>query len=93
MRKTKEDAEKTRQHIIDAGIKVFSKKLYSVVNMCDIAKEAGFTRGAIYWHFKNKSELFMEIHNRVVSEIEIIVNASIAQGVTLKERTFSILKI
>jgi len=78
--------------IIEAGIKVFSKKWYAVVNMSDIAKEAGVTRGAIYWHFKNKAELFREIHNLVIKEIEIIVNASIAQGETLKERTFSILK-
>lgn len=91
MRKTKEDAEKTRQDIIDAGIRVFSRKLYAVVNMSDIAKEAGVTRGAIYWHFKNKSDLFMEIHNLVVKEIEIIVSSSITQGITLKDRTFSIL--
>ena len=92
MRKTREDAEQTRMDIIEAGIKVFSQKWYAVVNMSDIAKEAGVTRGAIYWHFKNKAELFREIHNLVVKEIEIIVNASIAQGETLKERTFSILK-
>ncbi len=92
LRKTKEDAEKTRQDIINAGISVFSRKWFAIVNMCDIAREAGVTRGAIYWHFKNKAELFIEIHNLVVKEIEIIINDSIAQGITLKERTFSILK-
>ncbi|MDX9801450.1 MAG: TetR family transcriptional regulator [Spirochaetia bacterium] len=91
MRKTRLDAEKTKQDIIDAGIKIFSSKLYAVVNMSDIAKEAGVTRGAIYWHFKNKRDLFMEIHNLVVKEIETIVSSSITQGITLKERTFSIL--
>jgi TetR/AcrR family acrAB operon transcriptional repressor len=91
LRKTRLDAEKTKQDIIDAGIKIFSSKLYAVVNMSDIAKEAGVTRGAIYWHFKNKRDLFMEIHNLVVKEIETIVSSSITQGITLKERTFSIL--
>lgn len=91
LRKTKEDAEKTRQDIIEAGINVFSKKWYAIVNMSDIAKEAGVTRGAIYWHFKNKAELFREIHNIVAGEIETIVRQSLAQGTTLKERTFSIL--
>ncbi len=92
MRKTKEDAEKTRQDIIDAGINVFSHKWYAVVKMSDIAKEAGVTRGAIYWHFKNKAELFREIHRLVVEEIEKIINNSLTQGSTFKERTFSILK-
>ena len=39
----------------------------------DIAKAAGVTRGAIYWHFKNKSELFSAMVNRVSLPIEEMV--------------------
>ena len=90
MRKTKEEAEKTKQALIDAGIDIFSRKLYPDVNISEIAKKAGVTRGAVYWHFKNKAELFMEIHEYVEKEIVKIVEGAIVKGNTIYERTFSI---
>ncbi|EKT65003.1 multidrug efflux transporter transcriptional repressor AcrR [Providencia burhodogranariea] len=57
-RKTKQQAEETRQEILDAAIKTFSERGVSSTSLADIAKAAGVTRGAIYWHFKNKVDLF-----------------------------------
>lgn len=56
-RKTKQQAEETRQEILDAAIKTFSERGVSATSLADIAKAAGVTRGAIYWHFKNKVDL------------------------------------
>ena len=81
MRKTKEEAEKNKNRpLIDAGIDIFSRKLYPDVNISEIAKKAGVTRGAVYWHFKNKAELFMEIHEYVEKEIVKIVEGAIVKG-------------
>lgn len=60
-RKTKEDAFITRQRIINVAIREFSTQGFSSTSLADIASAAGVTRGAIYWHFKNKEELFNEI--------------------------------
>lgn len=60
-RKTKEDAFITRQRIINVAISEFSTQGFSSTSLADIASAAGVTRGAIYWHFKNKEELFNEI--------------------------------
>jgi len=60
-RKTKQQALATRQHILDVAMRLFSQQGVSATSLADIAKSAGVTRGAIYWHFKNKSELFSEI--------------------------------
>lgn len=60
-RKTKQQALETRQHILDVAIRLFSQQGVSATSLADIAKAAGVTRGAIYWHFKNKSDLFNEI--------------------------------
>ena len=90
LRKTKEEAEKTKQALIDAGIEIFSRKLYPDVNLSEIAKMAGVTRGAVYWHFKNKAELFKEIHVFVESEIVKTVENAIVKGSTIYERSFSI---
>ena len=51
MKKTKEEAEITKESILQAALEVFSKNGYAASRMIDIAKEAGVTRGAIYWHF------------------------------------------
>ena len=52
-RKTKEEALETRNAILDATVRVFAAKGAANVSLADIAREAGVTRGAIYWHFAN----------------------------------------
>jgi TetR/AcrR family acrAB operon transcriptional repressor len=65
VRKTKEDAEKTRQDIIESARTVFHQCGVSRSTLEKIAKEAGVTRGAIYWHFKDKAELFFAMREDV----------------------------
>ena len=60
-RKTKQQALETRQHILDVAIHLFSQQGVSSTSLAQIAQAAGVTRGAIYWHFKDKSDLFSEI--------------------------------
>jgi TetR/AcrR family acrAB operon transcriptional repressor len=64
-RRTKEEALETRKRILDTAERVFEKKGVSRTTLEDIANAAGVTRGAIYWHFKNKSELFSAMFDRV----------------------------
>lgn len=58
MRKTKTEAQKTRQHLLDAALEVFWRDGVTRASLQAIAQEAGVTRGALYWHFKNKEYLF-----------------------------------
>ena len=57
-RRTKEDAQATRIQLMDAALHLFAKQGVSRTSLQDIALAAGATRGAIYWHFKNKADLF-----------------------------------
>lgn len=61
VRKTKEEAENTRQAIIAAALEVFYQKGYSRTTFDDIAARIGLTKGALYWHFKNKPDLLVEL--------------------------------
>ena len=70
-RKTKSQAQETRQQILDAAIRQFTARGVSATSLKDIANAAGVTRGAIYWHFKNKVELF----NGVWEDCESVVHA------------------
>lgn len=69
-RKTKQQALETRNHIIDAAIERFSEHGVSGTSLADIAAAAGVTRGAIYWHFKNKTDLLNEIWTQSESGLE-----------------------
>ncbi|WP_192457315.1 multidrug efflux transporter transcriptional repressor AcrR [Musicola keenii] len=70
-RKTKQQAQETRHQIMDAALRLFSENGVSSTSLSDIATAAGVTRGAIYWHFKNKAELFDEIWARTESKIAV----------------------
>lgn len=69
-RRTKEDAEATRNALLDAAERVFYDKGVSRASLDDIAREAGATRGAIYWHFKDKVDLFAAMLERVTLPLE-----------------------
>ncbi|MGD9649158.1 MAG: TetR family transcriptional regulator [Dongiaceae bacterium] len=65
MRRTKEETENTRADILNAATQVFSEKGVASSTLEDIATAANVTRGAIYWHFKNKTEIFDALHERL----------------------------
>ena len=56
-RRTKEEAEQTRQQLLETALALFSEKGLANVTLAQIASAAGVTRGAIYWHFKDKAEM------------------------------------
>jgi TetR/AcrR family transcriptional regulator, acrAB operon repressor len=65
VRRTKADALSTRRQILDAAEAVFRARGVSRTSLQDVAAAAGVTRGAIYWHFKDKSEVFLGMMSRV----------------------------
>jgi TetR/AcrR family acrAB operon transcriptional repressor len=64
-RKTKEDAEATREGILDAAEQCFLHTGVSRATLEQIAARAGYTRGAVYWHFKNKMEVLHALIDRI----------------------------
>ncbi|MFO5701470.1 TetR family transcriptional regulator, partial [Klebsiella pneumoniae] len=60
-RKTKEEAQRTRQLLIESAIQQFALRGVTNTTLTDIADAAGVTRGAVYWHFASKTELFNEM--------------------------------
>ncbi|AKJ31763.1 TetR family transcriptional regulator [Caldimonas brevitalea] len=57
-RRTKEEAEQTRRQILAAARETFHSRGVGNTSLEHIAQAAGLTRGAIYWHFANKEQLF-----------------------------------
>lgn len=69
-RRSKEDALATRHRLLDAAEEVFLERGVAGTSMNDIAQAAGTTRGAIYWHFQDKADLFNAMMDRVVLPLQ-----------------------
>lgn len=70
VRRTKEEAQATRKLILDTAEVVFHERGVSRTTLNEIALAAGLTRGAIYWHFKDKADLFNAMMERVILPLE-----------------------
>lgn len=74
----------TREFIIDQSYRLFLEKSYEAVSISDISSAIGFTKGALYHHFKNKEELFKAVIDKylgVISAREVDECVTVAQSV------------
>lgn len=69
MRKTKEEALQTKEALMAAALDIFYRRGVSRASLQEIASAAGVTRGALYWHFKNKEDLFDALFQQVFSKL------------------------
>lgn len=67
-RKTKEDAEQTRLAILDSALQTFYEKGFSRTTFDEIAKRINLTKGAVYWHFRNKPDLIVALIMQKITE-------------------------
>ncbi|MFT6465561.1 MAG: TetR/AcrR family acrAB operon transcriptional repressor [Halopseudomonas sp.] len=76
VRRTKEEAQETRNQILSAAELCFYRKGLSRTSLAEIASAAGVTRGAIYWHFADKSELVGALLERINIPLQPLSEAS-----------------
>lgn len=69
-RRTKQEALQTRHALIDAAEVVFEARGVAGTTLQEVAETAGVTRGAIYWHFHDKSDLFNAMMDRATLPFE-----------------------
>ena len=56
----------TRRRLLDAATRVFGDRGYSRATLDEVAGEAGMTKGAVYWHFKSKQDVYEALLDRLV---------------------------
>jgi TetR/AcrR family acrAB operon transcriptional repressor len=72
VRRTKEEAQETREQLLDAAERVFLERGVGHATLAEVAEAAGLTRGAIYHHFDSKAELF----EAMVARAEMPIDAA-----------------
>lgn len=69
-RRTKAEALVTRDNILDSAGVLFLNQGVSRTTLSQIAAHAGVTRGAVYWHFEDKAEVFNAMMERARTPLE-----------------------
>ena len=80
MKRTPEQARQTRESLLRAALEVFDRRGVARASLSEIAAEAGVTRGALYWHFKSREELFDALFQRLFSEYGLRLASDIRSG-------------
>ena len=68
------DKEEKKSNILEASIKVFSKKGVAKAKISDIAEAAGIGKGTIYEYFRSKDEIFVESFHFFLEKVDGIIS-------------------
>ncbi len=93
MKRSKEDAEVTRQQLLKTALHIFGEKGFTATRLEDIAEAARVTRGAIYHHFENKKELFVALFKERIDPFFDIITKALAENLSPLERIRKMLLI
>lgn len=78
----KTDGYKTKEKILKVAEKLFAEKGFNGTSIDKIAKTAGVNKGLIYYHFKNKKDIFVSIMKNIINEIKQSVHLSVPEEVS-----------
>ncbi|MBN1130115.1 MAG: TetR family transcriptional regulator [Chitinispirillaceae bacterium] len=92
MRKTKKDTELSKLSILLAAEEEFCRHGFTAANMDSIAKAAGLTKGAIFWHYKSKADLFKATIKRATGRLTTIFQETFSSSRPIMEKCREIIK-
>jgi TetR/AcrR family transcriptional regulator, acrAB operon repressor len=78
-----EKSQRSRDHILDAALRLFSRQGYRATSIRDIAAAAALSTGNVYHHFKDKEALFRALLDRYFEAIknpDFPFNRALAEG-------------
>ena len=92
-RRTKAEADETRTKLLDAAERVFFEKGVARASLNEIAQSAGATRGAVYWHFKDKVDVFSSMLARICMPFDEICDDKYGDLQSLERLRLSIFAV
>ena len=54
-----------RERILDVALELFNEQGYDATSLREIAERLGVTKAALYYHFKSKADILLELHLRL----------------------------
>lgn len=85
------DSKERRVEIIEAAMRCLLRSGYHRTSMDDIVAESGLSKGTIYWHFKNKKDLFLALFDYVVDQMTVEFGDQFEQASSSGEKLYLLL--
>ncbi len=82
VRRTRTEALETRERLLDAAEREFRLRGVSRTSLAEVATAAGVTRGAVYWHFRDKVELFRAMCERATLPLDAMFERAMPHAAT-----------
>lgn len=77
-RAARAQGRKSREELLAAALRVFARRGYRQAAVDEIAAEAGYSKGVVYWHFSSKEELLLAL-------LDELIDAPVREMVALLE--------
>ncbi len=88
MRK-QERAEETRRRILEAALEAFAGQGYQATGVAEICQRAGVTKGAFFYHFPTKQDLFLALLNEWLTQLDQFLQFESSRGHTIAESLYN----
>ena len=75
-----------RQEILTTARALFIEQGYRGLSMSILARAVGVSKAALYYHFRDKEELFLAVLNELLDEIEILIDTAVGGQTTSREQ-------
>lgn len=79
VRRTKKDATETRAKILEQAAAMFEEKGYKATTVDEIAAKLDLTKGAVFYHFKSKKDLFTQIWVELQKQMDTDIRRTAAK--------------
>jgi AcrR family transcriptional regulator len=81
-----ESRELTRKRLLEAAARLFAKDGFDATSVDDVAEAAGFSKGALYYNFASKDELFEALVEDNVGGLMSSLEGALADAHTIEEK-------
>ena len=88
---TMKKSERTRHQLLDAALRIISRKGYSAATVDEIVAEAGVSKGVAYYHFKSKADMAMSILNQEMEALTASMQARATEAPSAPEALLAML--
>ncbi len=85
-KRTPPDLAASRARLLRVATDLFARQGYQATSIDQIVAAAGYTRGALYWHFAGKQELFLAVYEHAVEQMTSTILSRVASAASPAER-------
>jgi AcrR family transcriptional regulator len=83
------EALATRERLLDAAQALFREHGVTRTSLAEVATAAGMTRGAVYWHFKDKADLFRAMCDRATLPLDAHFDQAVQSASAIRSARFA----